>query len=57
MAEYLLHPIFHRGYLRQEAINTLLFRVYIRDTKSVAKFTDQALLAWGLFFLISISVV
>lgn len=54
MAEYLLHTIFQRGYLRQGAINTLLFPVYLRDKKWVAKFTDraQALLACGLFIFI-----
>lgn len=59
MAEYLLHAIFQQGYLRQEAINTLLFLVYLRDKKWVAKFTDQAqaLLMCGLFIFIYISIV
>lgn len=58
-AKYLLHTIFHWGYLRQEAINTLLFLVYLRDKKWVAKFTDQAqaLLMCGLFIFIYISIV
>ena len=58
-AEYLLHMIFQQGYLRKEAINTLLFLVYLRDKKRVAKFTDQAqaLLMCGLFIFIYISIV